>query len=82
MRSPCAGLCHLLHLEAVFEMITACYLHQYALSMGLERSRHMPKPNNFLTAQEFAKTAGVSPATVSKWLREGTVSGVKRSGKW
>ena len=42
----------------------------------------MPKPNNFLTAQEFAKTAGVSPATVSKWLREGTVSGVKRSGKW
>ena len=42
----------------------------------------MSKPINHLTAQEFAKNAGVSPATVSKWLREGTIAGKKVSGKW
>lgn len=42
----------------------------------------MSEPTNLLTAQEFAKKAGVSPATVSKWLREGTIAGKKVSGKW
>jgi len=42
----------------------------------------MSKPSNCLTTQEFAKSAGVSTATVSKWLRGGTISGKKISGKW
>jgi len=63
-------------------MITAFSVHPNLLFMGLERSLHMSKPSNCFTAQEFAKNAGVSPATVSKWLREGTISGKKISGKW
>ena len=42
----------------------------------------MSKPDNYLTAQEFARKAGVSAATVSKWLRDGTILGEKISGKW
>lgn len=42
----------------------------------------MAKPGNLLNAQEFAKNAGVSAATVSKWLRQGTIEGKKINGKW
>ena len=42
----------------------------------------MSKPQELLTTQEFAKRAGVSAATVSKWLRNGTISGKKKGGKW
>ena len=42
----------------------------------------MSKPQDLLSTQEFAKKAGVSAATVSKWLRNGTISGIKKGGKW
>lgn len=42
----------------------------------------MPKPDRFLTAQEFAQTAGVSAGTVTKWLRDGSIQGKKTKGKW
>ena len=42
----------------------------------------MSQPQNFLTTQAFAKIAGVSAATVSKWLRNGTIDGRKKNGKW
>jgi hypothetical protein len=71
-----------LHLGTVFEMIATFGFHQTLIFKGLERSSRMPKPDNFLTAQEFAQNAGVSAATVSKWLREGTILGKKISGKW
>lgn len=40
------------------------------------------KSNTSLTTREFARKAGVSTGTVSKWLRQGTISGEKKSGKW
>ncbi len=79
---PCAHPWGLLHLGSDFEMITTFGVHPNLLFMGLERSLHMSKPSNCLTAQDFAKIAGVSSATVSKWLRDGTISGEKISGKW
>jgi len=42
----------------------------------------MSKSDNYLTAQAFAQKAGVSAATVSKWLRDGTILGKKINGKW
>ncbi len=42
----------------------------------------MTDPKEILTSQKFAERAGVSAATVSKWLRSGKVKGVKQSGKW
>ena len=42
----------------------------------------MSNPQSLLTTQEFAQKAGVSAATVSKWLRNGTISGKKEGGKW
>ena len=71
-----------LHLGSVFEMIAGFGLNQTAIFKGLERSSPMSKPDNSLTAQEFAQKAGVSATTVSKWLREGTIVGKKISGKW
>jgi transcriptional regulator with XRE-family HTH domain len=63
-------------------MIAAFGFHQIAIFKGLKRSFFMSKPDNFLTAQEFARKAGISAATVSKWLRDGTILGKKISGKW
>jgi predicted site-specific integrase-resolvase len=42
----------------------------------------MSTAQDSFTAQEFAMKAGVSAGTVSKWLRNGTIQGEKRSGKW
>ena len=42
----------------------------------------MTKSDAMLTTREFAQKAGVSTGTVSKWLRKGTISGEKTSGKW
>lgn len=35
-----------------------------------------------MTTQEFAKKAGVSASTVSKWIRSGKVEATKQGGKW
>lgn len=35
-----------------------------------------------ISTQEFAKKAGVSASTVSKWIRAGKVEGTKQGGKW
>lgn len=42
----------------------------------------MTDPKGLMTSQQFAKHAGVSSSTVSKWLRSGKVKGVKQGGKW
>jgi predicted site-specific integrase-resolvase len=42
----------------------------------------MAKSDSLLTTREFAQQAGVSAGTVSKWLRQGTINGEKKSGKW
>jgi predicted site-specific integrase-resolvase len=42
----------------------------------------MPQSENMLSTQQFAKKAGVSASTVSKWLRNGKIQGKKQSGKW
>lgn len=42
----------------------------------------MPDPNKFLSTQEFAKQAGVSPSTISKWLRSNKINGHKQGRKW
>jgi transcriptional regulator with XRE-family HTH domain len=63
-------------------MIATFGFHQIAIFKGLKRSFLMSKPDNYLTAQQFARKAGVSAATVSKWLRDGTILGKKISGKW
>ncbi|MGD9006320.1 MAG: helix-turn-helix domain-containing protein [Desulfobacteraceae bacterium] len=42
----------------------------------------MPQSEKLLSTQEFAKKAGVSASTVSKWLRSGKIKGTKQSGKW
>lgn len=35
-----------------------------------------------LTTQQFAMKAGVSPSTVSKWIRTEKIKGEKKGGKW
>jgi excisionase family DNA binding protein len=35
-----------------------------------------------LTTQQFAKKAGVSASTVSKWIRTKKIKGEKKDGKW
>lgn len=42
----------------------------------------MPQSETLLNTQDFAKKAGVSAATVSKWLRSGKIKGEKQGGKW
>lgn len=42
----------------------------------------MPTPDGYLTTTEFARQAGISPSTVSKWLRNGKIIGRKSGGKW
>lgn len=42
----------------------------------------MPGSQDHLSTQEFAKKAGVSASTVSKWLRTNKITGQKKSGKW
>lgn len=42
----------------------------------------MPQSEELLSTQAFAKKAGVSAGTVSKWLRSGKIKGMKQSGKW
>ncbi len=42
----------------------------------------MSDPNKFLSTQEFAKQAGVSASTISKWLRSNKLNGHKQGGKW
>ena len=42
----------------------------------------MAKSDLLLTTREFAQKAGVSTGTVSKWLRQGTINGMKTNGKW
>ena len=37
---------------------------------------------NPLSTGEFAKKAGVSTSTVSKWLRDGKIRGEKKKGRW
>jgi excisionase family DNA binding protein len=36
----------------------------------------------FLSAQAFAREAGISPSTVTKWLRSGKLKGHKEGSKW
>jgi hypothetical protein len=36
----------------------------------------------FLSAQEFARQAGINPSTVTKWLRSGKLKGRKEGSKW
>lgn len=36
----------------------------------------------YLTTGEYAKQAGISASTVSKWLRSGKLKGEKQNGKW
>lgn len=42
----------------------------------------MSKPNEMLTTRRFAEQAGVTPSTVSKWLRDGKIAGQKQGGTW
>ena len=42
----------------------------------------MPKSKQLLTTQEFGKEAGVSAATVSKWIKSGKIKGKKEGNKW
>lgn len=42
----------------------------------------MSDPKAMLTTSQFAKKAGVSTSTVSKWIRSGKVTGTKQGGKW
>lgn len=42
----------------------------------------MPKPEQLLTTQAFSKKAGVSAATVTKWLKSGKINGKKEGNKW
>lgn len=42
----------------------------------------MSGSQDYLTTQEFAKKAGVSASTVTKWLRSNKINGKKKSGKW
>lgn len=42
----------------------------------------MTQFEKLLSTQTFAKKAGVSAGTVSKWLRSGKIKGMKQSGKW
>lgn len=42
----------------------------------------MSKTDAVLSTQAFAEQAGVSPSTVSKWLREGKIDGFKQGNKW
>lgn len=42
----------------------------------------MPQSKMLLNTQDFAKKAGVSAGTVSKWLRSGKIKGEKQGGKW
>lgn len=42
----------------------------------------MSGAKDHLSTREFAKKAGVSPSTVSKWLRTNKISGQKKNGKW
>jgi excisionase family DNA binding protein len=71
-----------LHLYPDFAMISTFEFHSNKLCIVLERSLHMPKSNTSLTTREFARKAGVSTGTVSKWLRQGTIIGEKKGGKW
>lgn len=42
----------------------------------------MTTSNHMLTTQQFAQRASVSASTVSKWLRDGKIKGIKEGGKW
>ncbi len=42
----------------------------------------MADPKALMSTQEFAQKAGVSPSTVSKWLRAGKITGTKQGRKW
>lgn len=42
----------------------------------------MADPKAMMSTQEFARKAGVSPSTVSKWLRTGKIKGTKQGRKW
>ena len=42
----------------------------------------MSLTNNHLSTREFAEKAGVSPSTVSKWLRSGKIEGQKKNRRW
>jgi predicted site-specific integrase-resolvase len=42
----------------------------------------MPQSENLLGTKEFARKAGVSASTISKWLRSGKLKGIKQNGKW
>jgi predicted site-specific integrase-resolvase len=42
----------------------------------------MSQSETHLTAQEFASRTGVSPSTVTKRLRDGSLKGKKISGRW
>lgn len=42
----------------------------------------MADPKAMMSTQEFAQKAGVSPSTVSKWLRTGKIEGTKQGRKW
>jgi hypothetical protein len=42
----------------------------------------MGKSDNWLTSGEFAARSGMTPAAVTRMLREGRLRGSKQSGKW
>jgi hypothetical protein len=63
-------------------MIEPFGFHENKILLGIERSLPMPESRDMLTTQEFANQSGVSAGTVSKWLRNGTIIGEKKNGKW
>lgn len=42
----------------------------------------MAKTKQLLTTKEFSQKAGVSPTTVSSWLKKGKIKGKKEGNKW
>jgi len=48
----------------------------------MERNSVMAKKTEHISTSEFSSLSGLSVSQVSKLLREGTIKGVKESGKW
>jgi len=42
----------------------------------------MPEEIKNLTTKEFADRAGLSASTVSRYIRDGKINGIKESGRW
>ena len=42
----------------------------------------MPNQPTYMTTSEFSSASGKSVKTITKWLREGKLKGIKKGGKW